>query len=108
MQVLFQPGLVNSTKTYGEWTAAGVLVLTPWNEGKDSGDGVSTNNDLALVWLNPLNGTQIGDVTGFFGYSFNGFSFSAPVAAYGVPTAPATAMLTQFGYPMDFGEFNSA
>lgn len=102
--MVFQPGLANNTKPFGEWTAAGVLVLSPYSDGRDSGDGIAVNNDLALVWLNPLNGAQIGDVTGYFGYSFNGFSFTAPVAGYGLPTAPATAMLTQFGYPGDFGE----
>ena len=68
-------------------------------------DGVSVNNDIALVWLLPNSaGKQIGDVTGYFGWANNGWSFSTPVAGWGVPTAPASAQLTQFGYP---GAFDS-
>lgn len=47
--------------------ANAVAVLQPYYDGTDTNGGapgVNRNNDLALVWLKPLNGKQIGDVTG--------------------------------------------
>ena len=80
------------------------MVPTPYYDGTDTGvNGVTVNNDIALVWLLPNSaGKQIGDVTGYFGWANNGWSFSTPVAGWGIPTAPATAQLTQFGYPAAF------
>lgn len=47
--------------------ANAVTVLQPYYDGTDDNGGapgVNGNNYLALVWLKPLNGKQIGDVTG--------------------------------------------
>lgn len=100
VQVTFQPGLDGTRVPYGTWSAKSVSILYPYYDGTDihgGNPGVSVNNDIALVWLNPLNGKQIGDVTGWFGYAVDGFGFSAPAAGWGLPTAPASLQVTQFG-----------
>jgi hypothetical protein len=80
--------------------ANAVTVLQPYYDGTDTNGGapgVNRNNDLAFVWLKPLNGKQIGDVTGWFGYGSNAYGFTAAASGFGLPTAPASAQLTQFG-----------
>jgi hypothetical protein len=64
--------------------------------------GFPTNNDLALVWLNPKDGDEVGDIGGWNSYGTNGYSFSRPVASYGFPTAPASALMSAIGYPYQF------
>lgn len=70
--------------------------------------GVSVNNDVALVWLGPnSSGKQVSDaVGGYFGYRVNAWGFSAPTPGFGFPAAPASSMLTQFGYPFAFDSGN--
>lgn len=106
-QVSFEPGLDGSSKPFGTWWAMGVMVPTPYYDGTDTSmagsTGVVVNNDVALVWLKPNSANQqVGDLLGYFGWGNNGWSFSAPAAGWGIPTAPATGMLTQFGYPAAF------
>jgi hypothetical protein len=88
------------------WPAQGVILPSSYAFGTDSNleSGIVTNNDLALVWLKPLNGTEVGDVGGWFSYAVNGWGFSAPSVAMGLgaPTAPASAMLTNLAYPVAF------
>jgi hypothetical protein len=67
-------------------------------------NGVVTNNDLALVWLRPRDGEEVGDVAGWNSYGTNGYSFSRPVSSYGFPNAPASAMVTALGYPYTFDD----
>lgn len=104
MQVTFEPGLDNTNAPLGRWGALSFVVPTPYFSGTDtnggSTPGVVVNNDIALVWVSPLNNRQIGDVTGWLGYGWDSFSFAAPAAGFGVPTVtgmPAMAQLTQFG-----------
>lgn len=103
-QVTFEPGLDNTNAPLGRWGVRGIMVLTPYFAGTDvdglTNRGVAVNNDIALLWVTPLNGRQIGDVTGWMGYGWDGFTFATPVAGFGVPTPtgmPPMAHLTQFG-----------
>lgn len=91
------------------WSAAGILVPSAYAYGTDtttSGGPVPTSNDLALIWLKPMNESdiQVGDLGGWFSYAVNGWGFSAPSAAMGLgaPTAPASSQVTVLGYPLAF------
>jgi hypothetical protein len=88
------------------WAAAGILVPSTFAYGTDTNIGYPTNNDLALVWLKPMNDTdiQVGDLGGWFSYAVNGWGFSAPSVAMslGAPTAPASSQVTVLGYPLAF------
>jgi hypothetical protein len=90
------------------WTVAGIMVPRPYVQQTDTSlpgtGGVVTNNDLALVWLNPKDGVEVGDVAGWNSYGTNGYSFSQPMASFGFPNAPASAMVTAFGYPYTFDD----
>jgi hypothetical protein len=92
------------------WAANSVLVPSSYAYGTDTNmvPGIIVNNDLALVWLQPLDGTEVGDVGGWFSYAVNGWGFSAPSLAMGlgVPTAPASALLTNLAYPGAFDDGN--
>ncbi len=108
IQVGFELGL-NATPPSGfrgSWQAVGVMVPAPYAFATDttlgSPGGVVTNNDLGLVWLYPKNGIQVGDVGGWNSYGFNGYSFARPVTDFGFPTAPASTLLSAFGYPCQF------
>lgn len=107
-QVSFELGLnkappVPFTPKY--W-AAGVMVPRPYADQTDTTapGGRPSNNDLALVWLNSPDffGTHVGDVGGWYSYGTNGYGFSRPVASYGFPAAPASAMVTGFSYSGGF------
>jgi hypothetical protein len=88
------------------WSAAGILVPSAYAYGTDTNlaNGILANNDLALVWLNPMNGTEVGDIGGWFSYGVNGWGFAAPSTAMGLgaPTAPATSQVTALAYPYAF------
>lgn len=75
LQVTFEPGLDGSIAPLGRWSAKDIIVpKTLQDEGGEGyymgGDilALDTDNDIALIWLKPLMGMQIGDVTGWFGY----------------------------------------
>lgn len=105
-QVYFQPFADNGVSAkFGDWWAAGLRVPTVYFDGTDTCavDGIICNNDVALVWLkkNAAN-KNIGDVVGRMNYGWNSFGFTEPAMDLFLPTAPASAAITQFGYPAAF------
>lgn len=92
------------------WSAAGILVAATYAAGTENNieGGIVTNNDLALIWLNPKDGQEVGDVGGWFSYAVNGWGFAAPSAGmgFGAPTAPVTSQVTVLGYPAAFDRGN--
>lgn len=78
-QVTFEPGLEGTVAPLGRWTAKDLLVprtfLDPNGDFHAPNIYPQSTNDLALIWLNPLLGRQIGDVTGWFGYAVGDYSF---------------------------------
>lgn len=81
------------------FAAAGVLVASAWAFGTGSnGEALPNNNDLALIWVYPDNGKQVGDTAGWNAYGTNGYGFSQQIPfELGFPAAPANAMTTSIG-----------
>lgn len=79
--------------------AVGVLVASAYAFGAASSGGeIPNNNDLALIWVGPNSGKEVGDIGGFNAYGSNGYGFSEQFQfEFGFPAAPANAMTTNVG-----------
>ena len=87
---------------YGTWTWRVLVRSGTWAAGNDPGCGAARDNDIALIALNRNGANQlIGQVTGYFGYGWNNYSFVSSTHT-GNTTMAAT---TTLGYPglMDGG-----
>jgi V8-like Glu-specific endopeptidase len=96
----FVPGYRNGSAPFGVWSVLGVLLLTSYLDGTDSCTvaGVVCLDDVAVLVLNTsANGAYAGTQTGWYGYGWDGFGF----------TANWLAQITQIGYPncLDDGAF---
>lgn len=86
----FYPGYRNGAAPFGNWTVYQVWVKTAYYNGTDNCAqyGVVCPDDVALLVLNPQNGTYVGTQTGWYGYGYNGFGFTNGIIH-----------ITQIGYP---------
>ena len=95
----FVPGYRNGSAPFGVWSVLGALLLTSYLDGTDSCAvaGVVCLDDVAVLLLNPSNGTYAGTQTGWYGYGWDGFGF----------TESWLGQITQIGYPncLDNGAF---
>lgn len=107
-KVMFIPAQDNSSSPYRLFESTQFLIPTPYFDGTDTciQTGVVCNNDVALVALNNnAIGQQAGELAGWFGYGWNGYSYTIPASDYrSVFGDKAFVSLTQLGYP---GEFDS-
>jgi V8-like Glu-specific endopeptidase len=104
----FRPGhygavgaTTNQIQPYGTWKVLTVARPDTWANGTDTGSGSARNNDLAIFVIKKLDGDFIGDVVGYFGYSWNNLGFTSN-SDTGNKLVAATSTL---GYPalMDKG-----
>lgn len=89
---VFVPAYSNGAAPYGSYTGRQARVLTSYYAGTDSCStaGVVCRNDVAVIALNPVGSVYPGTRTGWFGYGWNGYGF----------TAGNIALITQLGYPV--------
>lgn len=88
----FVPAYSNGTAPYGTWTVASATVLTSYYNGTDSCStaGVVCQDDVALLALNPQNGSYAGSHAGWYAYGWNGYGFNSS----------SQALINQLGYPV--------
>ncbi len=96
----FTPGYYRdssgTTRPYGQWTWRALNRPVSWSDGTDIGIGAARENDLALILLNrDSNGRFVGDLTGYFSYGWNNYSFISS-SKTGDKVVGATST---FGYP---------
>ncbi|MBW4523080.1 MAG: trypsin-like serine protease [Scytolyngbya sp. HA4215-MV1] len=107
-KVLFVPAKNNASEPYRSFESSQYIIATSYFNGTDTCTvaGVVCNNDLALVALNNNSlGQQAGNLVGWFGYGWNGYSFAVPAASFqSVFGNKLFAAITQLGYP---GAFDS-
>ena len=86
----FIPGYRNGTAPFGNWTVHQAWVKTSYYNGTDNCAqyGVVCPDDVAVLVLNPQNGTYAGTRTGWYGYGYNGLGF-----------VNGLTQITQIGYP---------
>ncbi|MFN6482503.1 MULTISPECIES: trypsin-like serine peptidase [unclassified Nostoc] len=105
-KVKFVPAKNNSSEPYLSFESTQYIIPTAYFNGTDTctQTGVVCNNDIALVALNNnSSGQQAGNLTGWFGYGWNGYSYAVPAAAYqSVFGNKLFASITQLGYPGSF------
>lgn len=89
---VYVPAYHNGLMPFGVWTASSVKVLTSYLTGRDrcAQKGIICQDDVAVILLNPQNGSFAGDATGWFSYGFNGYGFNGR----------KQALITQLGYPV--------
>ena len=87
----FIPGYRNGIAPYGNWTVHQAFVKTSYYNGTDNcaQAGVVCPDDVAVLILNPQNGTYAGTRTGWYAYGYNGYGF-----------ANGLTHITQVGYPV--------
>lgn len=94
----FVPGYRNGLAPFGTWTGA-AIVLTSYLNGTNpcTTAGVVCRDDVAVLRVTPVSGRYPGTATGWYGYGWNGFGF----------TAAKLTHITQIGYPvcLDNGQF---
>ena len=106
--VRWYPGLSSAfgpaAVPYGEYVAARWFFATVYSNGTDTCQsgaiGVVCNNDVAVIVLNQRNGVNPGNVVGWYGYGWNGFSHIGPAGGSAFPST--VAEITQLGYPQAF------
>lgn len=88
----FMPGLSGSKKAYGTWYVQQAWVMSSYLDGTDScyQPGVICKNDVAVLVVAPRGRSFPGTKTGWFGYGWNNYGFSAANAA----------LINQLGYPV--------
>jgi V8-like Glu-specific endopeptidase len=87
------------TPPYGTWTAITETIASSYYDGTDScfTKGVVCNNDIAIITMAPNASGQLpGNVVGWYGYGWNGYSFTPSFGA------ASLASITQLGYPVAF------
>ena len=88
-----------ATPPYGAWTAAADIIAPSYYYGTDTcyQKGVSCNNDVAVLVMAPdAYGRLPGNVVGYYGYAWDGYSFAASFGN------ASLASITQLGYPVAF------
>jgi V8-like Glu-specific endopeptidase len=87
----FFPGYRRGAAPYGNWTVYQAWVKTAYYNGTDNCHvyGVVCPDDVAVLLLNPQNGTYVGTRTGWYGFGYNGFGFTRGLTH-----------VTQIGYPV--------
>jgi hypothetical protein len=102
---VFYPALADSsTFIYGTWTATTEYISSTYYNGSDTclQKGVSCNNDIAIIVMaKNSSGKLPGNVLGWYGYGWNGYSF---VGSFG---GASLASITQLGYPGAFDGGNT-
>lgn len=105
-KVKFVPAKDNALEPYQAFESTQFLIPTSYFNGSDTciEAGIACNNDIALIALpNNSQGQQAGNLVGWYGYGWNGYSFAVPTASYqGVFGNKLFASLTQLGYPGSF------
>lgn len=98
-QLAFELDPDNDGKDPIVFPARSALVASAWAYGTGSnGEQIPNNNDLALIWVGPIGGKEVGDIGGFNAYGVNGYGFSEQLSfELGFPAAPANAMTTNVG-----------
>ena len=96
----FYPALYgNAVPPYGIWTATTEYIASTYYNGTDTclNRGVSCNNDIAIIVMarNAL-GQLPGNVVGWYGYGWEGYSFTKSFGG------ASLASITQLGYPVAF------
>ncbi len=91
----FVPAYDNGNAPYGVWTASTAFVPTSYLNGTDrcSVTGVVCDNDVALLVMTPQSSYNVGDYTGWYGFSYGGFGFTSFLNN-------TAAQLTEIGYPV--------
>lgn len=87
---------------YGTWSWRAFVRPASWADGTDIGSGSARENDLAVILLNTdAAGRFIGDLTGYFGYGWNNYSFTSSSKTGNLAVAETSTL----GYPglMDSG-----
>lgn len=85
---------------YGCYTGTAPIIATAQYNGTDTCTqvGVVCNNDIAMLLVLPRSGVYAGNVVGWYGYGWNGWSYRASSFLGNV----TTVQLTQLGYPVAF------
>ena len=95
----FVPAYQDGKAPFGTWTTVQAFVPSGYYDGSSpcAQFGVICRDDVAVLILKPKSGKYPGRQTGWFGYAFNGYSF----------TSNAQVHVTQLGYPaaLNKGEF---
>jgi V8-like Glu-specific endopeptidase len=87
----FVPGYRNGLAPFGTWTGAPIVMTSYFNGTTPcTTAGVVCRDDVAVLRLNAQSATYPGTATGWYGYGWNGFGF----------TASKLTHLTQIGYPV--------
>ncbi len=90
------PAFYNGAAPYGAWTWQTLVRPGSWASGTDIGSGAARDNDLAVIALRKnANNQFIGDVTGYFGYGWNNYSFVSSSRTGNL----AVAALSTLGFP---------
>ena len=91
----FIPAYYNGSGAYGAWSVATAAVLTSYFNGSDpcAQSGVICQDDVALLVLNKQGSNYAGNLTGWYGYGWNGYSYFPWFGA-------SQAEITQLGYPV--------
>jgi V8-like Glu-specific endopeptidase len=90
----FVPDYKNGNAPYGTYAAIQARVKTSYYNGTDPCEqsGVVCQDDVAVILLNKVNNQYPGNVVGWFGYGWNGYSFNSN----------GRALITQLGYTENF------
>ncbi len=88
----FVPAYNNGNAPYGTWTVQQAWIKTAYFNGTDNCAvfGVVCPDDVAVLILNTQSGGYPGTSTGWYGYGWNGYSF----------TSGNLTQVTQLGYPV--------
>ena len=94
------PATIFGLSPYGFYVGNAITFSSTWYDGTDTCQkiGISCNNDLATVTLDPKGGKYAGTVLGFYPYAFNGYGYKA---VSGLGDKPLV-QVTQLGYPGAF------
>lgn len=83
---------------FGVWNWAHVSVPPSWSNGTDTGSGVASNNDLAIIILDTDRRRKfVGDTTGWLTYGWNNYSFISSPKTGDLDVAQVSTL----GYPCD-------
>lgn len=88
----FVPAYNNGSAPYGTFTASSARIMTSYYNGTDScaQPGVICQDDVAVLTMNKNSAGQYpGTYTGWYGYGWNGYSYTG-----------GKAQITQLGYPV--------
>ncbi|HUG62823.1 MAG TPA: hypothetical protein VMP03_13315 [Methylomirabilota bacterium] len=94
-EVVFQPAHFFGQSPYGDFWAEVVRVPKVYYNGKDkcTVKGIVCENDVAVVTLRPNEGVYPGETVGYYGFGWNGFSFTKFLGK-------KAGQITQLGYPV--------